>query len=83
MTGPMPRAENCWPVLPENHVLRVQGLANSVPLLPKEPNSPGNRRISIVVMNREALERVYLTTPEGGELPSEPTMPSISPSTAR
>lgn len=69
--------------LPENHVLRVQGLANSVPLLPKEPNSPGNRRISIVVMNREALERVYLTTPEGGELPSEPTMPSISPSTAR
>ncbi len=69
--------------LPDDRVLRVQGLAHSLPLLPKEPNSPANRRISIIVMNREAQERIYVTTPEGGEPADEPNMPSISPASTR
>jgi chemotaxis protein MotB len=43
--------------LPEARVLRVQGLAASMPLQPAEPRSPANRRISLIVMNREAEER--------------------------
>ena len=53
--------------LPEDHVLRVQGLAASTPFDRKDPGSPANRRISIIVMNREAEERVFraaLDTPE-------------------
>jgi chemotaxis protein MotB len=43
--------------LPDEQVLRVQGLASSVLFVPAEPRSPVNRRISVVVMNREAEER--------------------------
>ena len=43
--------------LPEDHVLRVQGLASSVLYEAADPRAPRNRRISIVVMNREAEER--------------------------
>jgi chemotaxis protein MotB len=49
--------------LSEDHVLRVQGLAASMPLDPKEPGSPLNRRISIIVMNRDAENRVFHTKP--------------------
>ncbi|MBL8328415.1 MAG: flagellar motor protein MotB [Rubrivivax sp.] len=49
--------------LADDRVLRVQGLAASMPLDPKEPAAPVNRRISIIVMNREAENRVYHTTP--------------------
>jgi chemotaxis protein MotB len=45
--------------LDEKRVLRVQGLAYSQPLLPEDPNAPANRRISIIVMNREAEDRVF------------------------
>ena len=44
--------------LPDEHVLRVQGLASSQLIEPVDPASPANRRISIIVMNREAEERV-------------------------
>jgi chemotaxis protein MotB len=44
--------------LPDEHVLRVQGLASSQLYEPADPASPANRRISIIVMNREAEERV-------------------------
>ena len=44
--------------LPDDHVLRVQGLASSQLFEPADPASPANRRISIIVMNREAEERV-------------------------
>jgi chemotaxis protein MotB len=54
--------------LPEEQVLRVLGLASSVPFAPAEPRSPANRRISVVVMNREAEERAL----RGGP-PSEVT----------
>lgn len=47
--------------LEENRVLRVQGLAFSQPLDRKDPGSPANRRISIIVMNRDAEDRVFRT----------------------
>jgi chemotaxis protein MotB len=45
--------------LPENRMLRVQGLAASRPLLSQDPNDASNRRISIIVMNREAEQRAF------------------------
>ncbi len=42
--------------LPEARVLRVQGLAASMPLQPAEPQAAANRRISVIVMKREAEE---------------------------
>jgi chemotaxis protein MotB len=50
--------------LEENRVLRVQGLAWSQPFNPKDPLDPANRRISIIVMNREAEDRVFKTAPD-------------------
>jgi chemotaxis protein MotB len=43
----------------DDKILRVQGLAASNLFDPADPSSPGNRRISIIVMNREAEDRVY------------------------
>jgi chemotaxis protein MotB len=50
--------------LAENRVLRVQGLASSQPFDRADPTSPTNRRISIIVMNREAEDRVFRQTIE-------------------
>jgi len=44
--------------LQEDRILRVQGLAFSQPFLPANPFDPANRRISIIVMTREAEDRV-------------------------
>jgi chemotaxis protein MotB len=44
--------------LPETRVMRVQGLAASVPFDRNDPVAPVNRRISIIVMNRDAEDRV-------------------------
>jgi len=44
--------------LPEDRVLLVQGLASSVPFDTADPGSPVNRRISIIVMNRDAEDRL-------------------------
>jgi chemotaxis protein MotB len=49
--------------LPEDQVLRVQGLAASNPFDRSDPTAANNRRISIVVMTREAEDRVFRTTP--------------------
>jgi chemotaxis protein MotB len=54
--------------LPEEHVLRVLGLAASVPFVPADPRAPANRRMSLIVMNREAEERAL----RGGALPPAP-----------
>lgn len=48
--------------LAENRVLRVQGLAFSQPFDRNDPNGASNRRISIIVMNRDAEDRVFRTT---------------------
>ncbi len=54
--------------LPENRTLRVQGLASSSLFEKDQPDSPANRRISIIVMNREAEDRFFRTAP----VPEEP-----------
>jgi chemotaxis protein MotB len=50
--------------LAENRVLRVQGLASSQPFDRADAASPANRRISIIVMNRDAEDRVFRTAME-------------------
>ena len=70
-------------------VLRVQGLAASMLYEKDNPESPLNRRISIIVMNREAEDRFFnvsraesLTTEddEAPAAPTEPVTPDIRPS---
>ena len=76
--------------LPDARVLRVQGLASSRPLDDNDPLSPTNRRISIIVMNRDAEDSFFggLTeqenvTPEPEEQPVDVELPSISAPPAR
>jgi chemotaxis protein MotB len=45
-------------------VLRVQGMASSMPIDAIAPSDPQNRRISIIVMNRDAEDRVFRAAPE-------------------
>jgi chemotaxis protein MotB len=52
--------------LPADRVLRVQGLAASMPFEEKDPLAPVNRRISIIVMNREAQDRLLRVAPIPG-----------------
>ena len=63
--------------LADDRVLRVQGLASSQPFDSADPRAASNRRISIIVMNREAEDRMFRTAPEvadalGGEAPALP-----------
>jgi chemotaxis protein MotB len=55
--------------LPEDRLLRVQGLAASQPFERQDPTAPSNRRISIIVMNREAEARALNTLPEQAAAP--------------
>jgi chemotaxis protein MotB len=50
--------------LPEQRMLRVQGLASSALYERNDPLSPVNRRISIIVMNREAEDNMLRSSPE-------------------
>ncbi len=66
--------------LPDVRVLRVQGLASSTLFVQGEPLNPQNRRISIIVMNREAEDRVFRTAPEVAEATGVPSIrPASSP----
>jgi chemotaxis protein MotB len=65
--------------LPEDRVLRVQGLAASVPFDRNDPMAPSNRRISIIVMNRDAEERIFRTRPEA---PEQTAVAESAPSSA-
>ncbi len=62
--------------LPDTRVLRVQGLASSNLIEPADPRSPVNRRISIIVMNREAEDRIFgnnvTAAPESAHTALEP-----------
>jgi chemotaxis protein MotB len=62
--------------LPEDRMLLVQGLASSSLIEPADPQSPANRRISILVMNRDAEDRL-LRLP----LPPEPEAETSDPGT--
>ena len=53
--------------LPDNRMLLVQGLASSRLFVPADPQSPTNRRISIIVMNHEAEDRLLQLLPNQGE----------------
>ena len=68
--------------LPEEQVLRVQGLASANPFDRRDPAAPANRRISILVMTREAEERVFRSTPVAEPAPEEAVaapVPSAQP----
>jgi chemotaxis protein MotB len=53
--------------LPTDRVLRVQGLAASMPFEPGgDATAAVNRRISIIVMNRDAEQRMFRTAPITG-----------------
>jgi chemotaxis protein MotB len=79
--------------LPPERILRVQGLASSVPFEREDPLSPSNRRISIIVMNRDAEDRFFQKSSNDTTAPPEaaasaveaesPTVPSISNPNAR
>jgi len=77
--------------LAEDRVLRVQGLASSALFDKDDPTSPVNRRISIIVMNREAEDRFFgrstepvdISDPEPTISQSEPAEPSINPVNSR
>ncbi len=73
--------------LPEARVLRVQGLADSKLLEPKSPQSPLNRRISIIVMNRDAEDAVLKDLrpepDEGEDAKNVTTNPSSSAPSGR
>jgi chemotaxis protein MotB len=60
--------------LPEDRMLLVQGLASSTLFDAKDPQSPANRRISIIVMNREAEDRLLNRSPEPDEPEPEPRL---------
>ena len=63
--------------LPDEQVLRVQGLAASNLFDRRDPAAPANRRISIIVMTREAEEAVFRTMPDLPE-ESEPETPAVT-----
>ena len=68
--------------LEENRVVRVQGLASSSPFIADDPLDPQNRRISIIVMNREAEDRFFrpqLETAAEPETAAPQAEPSIRP----
>jgi chemotaxis protein MotB len=71
--------------LPEDHVLRVQGLAASQLMVRERPDDPTNRRISLVVMTREAEDAIFrpqLASQADAEpsiKPERPTLVSSQP----
>jgi chemotaxis protein MotB len=52
------RRELVYGGMDENKILQVTGLSSAVPLDNKDPLNPINRRISIVVLNQDAEERI-------------------------
>jgi len=64
--------------LTEDRVLRVQGLASSQPFNRSEPADPQNRRISIIVMNRDAEDRFYRPTADLVEPATPPAVASMA-----
>ena len=76
--------------LPDDRTLRVQGLASSVLFDAKDPAGAVNRRISIIVKNREAEERLLrIATDDDSaaapaiDTPISDARASTSPPTAR
>ncbi|CAH0348651.1 flagellar motor protein MotB [Aquabacterium sp. CECT 9606] len=69
--------------LPGDKVLRMQGLAASLLYEKDDPESPLNRRISIVVMNREAEDRFFQAAKvESGQVDEEAPDAEVPPALA-
>ena len=62
--------------LAEEKVLRVVGLASSIPYNKQNPADPINRRISIIVMNKKT-ENQILHEGAGDQSTEEPVLPAI------
>jgi len=58
--------------LPDDKLLRVEGLASSQPRTPDAPNASVNRRISIVVLTKEAEERLMPGARAATPRPNQP-----------
>ena len=78
--------------MPEDKLVRVTGMASSMLLEPEHPLAPVNRRISIMVLTREAEERLLGTSrvpvlaeepqgapPAGEAAPAAATTPPTAP----
>ena len=68
-------------------MLRVQGLASSQPFDEKDPLAPTNRRISIIVMNRDAKTALFRTdlgsvAPDGEDSSASAATNSTPPAAA-
>jgi chemotaxis protein MotB len=58
--------------MPEDKLARVVGMGSSVPFDPEDPKSPSNRRITLLVMTKDAEERLLGVTPQSTEKAPEP-----------
>lgn len=58
----------------ENKVMRVSGLADSVPFNPDDPADPVNRRISIILLRKEVEEQYRANTGATVPPPSDPAL---------
>jgi chemotaxis protein MotB len=68
--------------LPDAKMARVEGLASSRLFDPDNPNAPVNRRITILVLTREAEERLLQRPLTDAELASEMPAPGDLPAVA-
>ena len=64
--------------LPDDRVLLIQGLASSVLFDANDPNSAVNRRISIIVMNRDAEDRLLRLKTDDEEAAPESVKEAIA-----
>ena len=64
--------------MPEDKLARVVGMGSSLPLDPDDPMSPSNRRISILVMTKDAEERLLGTKTVPVEMETETTAPAAA-----
>lgn len=68
----------------EGKIVRVAGLASSVPFVVEDPLSPLNRRISVIVMNKETEDRMYnrlhqTQAGSGDEMSHALSLPQLNP----
>jgi chemotaxis protein MotB len=65
--------------LPDEKIARVVGLASSVLFDKAQPDNPINRRISIIVMTKQAEEEALKTDTASGEAPTPSAEPAAAP----
>ena len=68
--------------MPEDKLARVVGMASSLPYDPDNPSAPTNRRISLLVMTKEAQERLLGIARPPVEMPGETPAPAAAAKSA-